>query len=123
MNNDFIPQTIKEAPLVADVKNLDFALDRFQIEVQRNGLVSKEIYEREDKILAQLKLLQAPIKAVYVGSNIRLGVENPTVDRCNEYGNFLLIYLEDGTVLTTFPVLYRYSGILGPQIGLNLSAI
>ena len=113
MSNDFIPQTIK-APLVADVKNLDFALDRFQIEVHRNGWVSKEIYEREDKILAQLKLLQAPVKAVYVGSNIRLGVENPTVDRCNEYGNSLLIYLEDGTVLTTFPVLYRYSGILGP---------
>lgn len=109
--------TEKQIPFFADFKDVDTTLEAFVTHIARSGAVSKEVYQRDDNSLEQLKLLKAPVKAVYIGSPARLGEKHPTVDIDDKNGNIALIFLEDGTVVYSTP--FNLCGFANAGIGVK----
>ncbi len=87
-----------------EVKDLDTDIvESFEYEAHRNGAACVEAYFKDDNARDNLRVVGAPVKAVYVGCIKPLGqkLEKPVLQT---FGNHALIYLENGEVVESWPI-------------------
>lgn len=78
-----------------ELKTVDVeAESQIAVKIHRNGAMSHDTFTRNDDLREMLKLLQAPVKAVYVSSVLH----DPATG-----GGLCLIFLKDGTIMDAAP--------------------